>query len=94
MSRDGPTVNQKFMRLLKTKYNTTEAAGRKILDYGSDVLHVGHNAFREGLKVNPIDTSELAKCMAPKGDLEAVVGARAARSCCWETPSRSSSSLN
>ena len=51
------------MRLLKEKYNTQDAAGRKILDYGSDVLHVGHNAFRDGLKASPIDTSELAKCI-------------------------------
>ena len=49
------------MRILKEKVNKMPNA--KVVDYGSCVLHVGHNAFSKGLKVgaNLVNTALLAK---------------------------------
>ena len=65
VGRDGPNVNKKLMKLLTKKYNTKEAEKELhlLLDYGSCVLHTGHNSVKEGLKANPIKVSELAKCV-------------------------------
>ena len=60
VSRDNPNVNKSLMKML-TEKGTKE--GHKILDYGSCVLHVSHNAFSKGLKIVPINVSELAKCI-------------------------------
>ena len=62
VGRDGPNVNKKFMRLLTQKYNkAAEKDLHQILDYGSCVLHTGHNSVKEGLKANPVNVAELAK---------------------------------
>ena len=63
ISRDNPNVNKSLMTILKEKVKKMPNA--RLVDYGSCVLHVNHNAFSKGLKIGAdfVDTAQLAKCV-------------------------------
>lgn len=57
LSRDGPNVNKKVLRLIKEQFKAK--TGRELLDLGSCDLHTVHNAFKAGLTVFGSDVSDL-----------------------------------
>ena len=49
LSRDGPNVNEKVLRLMNDKIKSIRSHG--LMDFGSYQLHVMHNAFSQGLNI-------------------------------------------
>ena len=61
VGRDGPNVNISLMN--KVKEEASKVSGGGVIDYGSCVDHVAHNAFKAGLKQSPVDVGNLAVCL-------------------------------
>ena len=60
ISRDNPNTNKAVVKLVKA---AVSKAGGKVLDYGSCVLHTGHNSCQKGIKELSIDVSNFAICL-------------------------------